>query len=200
MRTFEPVMSSQVGIFLHEILKSAQNGEVVDVTPRCQRLAADVICHLGFGYPLNTQTEETNRPLLKAFSQVTARISLYMNWPATSKLLDPLIKWLAHKPSEDFRKSIQTMVYARMALSNDAKHDLYKVAFSEAVDGDDRLLESELWAEAVFFITAGAWPRATSFKSVMLTISRRRHHDLDTHECGIFLSVQAPRDLPQARL
>lgn len=67
MRTFEPVMSSQIHIFLHEILKSAQKDETVDMTPRCQRLAADVICHLGFGYPLSTQTEQTNRPLLEAF-------------------------------------------------------------------------------------------------------------------------------------
>lgn len=162
MRTFEPVMSSQVDIFLGEILKSAHKDEAVDMTPRCQRLAADVICHLGFGYPLSTQTEETNRPLLQAFSQVTGRISLYMNWPATSKLLDPLIKVLAHKPSEDFRKSIQKMVEARMALDKDAKHDLYKIALSEAIAGDEKLLGSELWSEAVFFITAGACtPRKT---------------------------------------
>lgn len=157
MRTFEPVMNSQVDIFLREILKSAQKGEVVDMSPRCQRLAADVICHLGFGYPLSTQTEDTNRPLLEAFTQVNARIALYMNWPATSKLLDPLIKWLAQKPSEDFRRSIQNMVEARMALDKDAKHDLYKLALSDKKGDDEGLLQSELWAEAVFFITAGTY-------------------------------------------
>lgn len=155
MRTFEPVMNSEVDIFLSELLKSAQKGEVIDVSPRFSRLAADVICYLGFGYPLSTQTDETNRPLLEAFSQVGGRIALYMNWPATSKLLDPLIAWLAHKASEDFRKSIQTMVEARMALAKDTKHDLYKMALSDKKGSEEGLLESELWAEAVFFITAG---------------------------------------------
>lgn len=165
MRTFEPAMSSQIHVFLRKILKSAQKDETVDMTPRCQRLASDVICHLGFGSPLSTQTEETNRTLLEAFSQVTARISSYMNWPATSKLLDSLIKWLAHKPSEDFWKSTQNMVEARMASDKDAKHDLYKIAPSEAIEGGEVLLESELWAEAVFFITAGTHPLRTNSDS-----------------------------------
>lgn len=155
MRTFEPVMNSHVDIFLSELLKSAKRGEVVDVSPRFSRLAADVISSLGFGISLRTQTEETNRPLLDAFAQVGGRVALYMNWPATSKLLDPLIAWLAKKPSEDFRIAIQNMVEARMALPKDAKHDLYKMALSDKKSSEEGLLESELWAEAVFFITAG---------------------------------------------
>ncbi|POS68736.1 benzoate 4-monooxygenase, partial [Diaporthe helianthi] len=104
MRSFEPGMNSQVDIFLSELLKSAQKGEAVDVSPRFSRLAADVISSLGFGIPLHTQTEETNRPLLDAFTEVSSRIGLYMNRPATAKLL----AWLAHKASEDFRKSTQS--------------------------------------------------------------------------------------------
>ncbi|KAL1881186.1 hypothetical protein Daus18300_001037 [Diaporthe australafricana] len=172
MRTFEPVMNSQVDIFLSELLKSTQKGEVVDVSPRCSRLAADVICHLGFGYPLSTQTEETNRPLLDSFAQISGRIALYMNWPATSKLLDPLIAWLAHKASEDFRKSIQNMVEARMTLDKDAKHDLYKMALSDKKGSDEGLLESELWAEAVFFITAGGATTSALMSAVLFYLSR----------------------------
>lgn len=159
MRTFEPTMSAQVDIFLRELLKSSQQGEVVNMTPRCQRLGADVICHLGFGYALSTQTDPTNRSLLEAFIAVNARVALYMNWPATSKLLDPLIKWLGQKPAEDFRRSIQNMVEARMAMDKNAKQDLYSIALSDKISGDEGLLESELWAEAVFFITAGTFTR-----------------------------------------
>ena len=165
MRTFEPVMNSQVDIFLSEILKSAQKGEVVDVSPRFSRLAADVISSLGFGSPLRTQTEETNRPLLDAFGQITGRIALYMNWPATSYLLDPLIEWFAKKASDDFRISIQNMVEARIALGRDARHDLYSMALSDKKGSDEGLLESELWSEAVFFITAGGSPH-TSFSKL----------------------------------
>lgn len=154
MRSFEPTMKSQVDIFLRQLLPAAQKGEAVDVSPLMLRLAADVICHLGFGYPLSTLTEETNRPLLDAFGMASGRVALYMNWPATAKVLDPLVAWLGKKAYEDFRIAIQNMVESRMALPKDAKHDLYKMALSDK-KGEETLLESELWAEAVFFITAG---------------------------------------------
>lgn len=92
------------------------------------------------------------------------------------------------------------MVEARMALDKDAKHDLYKIALSAAMDGNERLLESELWAEAVFFITAGAHTLRTETFFVMLIISLRRNYHIHTHEWGIFLSVQISRDLPKAGL
>ncbi|KAJ4422556.1 hypothetical protein N0V82_002784 [Gnomoniopsis sp. IMI 355080] len=141
MRTFEPTMNSQVEIFLRQLLPAAQKGEVVDVSPLTLRLAADVICHLGFGYPLSTLTEETNRPLLDAFGMASGRVALYMNWPATAKILDPLIGWLGKKAYEDFRIAIQNMVETRMALPKDARHDLYKIALSDK-KGEETLLES----------------------------------------------------------
>lgn len=122
---------------------------------RCQRLGADVICQLGFGYPLSTQTEATNRPLLEAFTAITGRMALYMNWPATSVILDPLIALVAKKASDDFTKSVEGMVKARMELAKDAKFDLYNLALSNKIGSEEGILQSELWAEAVFFITAG---------------------------------------------
>lgn len=175
MRTFEPVMNSQVDIFLLELLKSAEKGEVVDVSPRFSRLAADVISSLGFGSPLRTQTEDTNRPLLDAFGPITGRIALYMNWPATAYLLDPLIEWFAKKASDDFRISIQNMVEARIALGRYARHDLYKMALSDKKGSEEGLLESELWSEAVFFITAGAYSLQTPFKLKSPFCSPRYH-------------------------
>ncbi|KUI69430.1 putative cytochrome P450 12c1, mitochondrial [Cytospora mali] len=100
------------------------------MTPRCLYLGGDIICHLAFGYPLDTQTSPTNRPFLAAMSTINARISLYMNWPATSIVLNPLIKWLDRKRAAYFRKSIQTMIRTRMAMDKDAKHDLYSMALS----------------------------------------------------------------------
>lgn len=87
-------------------------------------------------------------------------MALYMNWPATAVILDPLIKLLAKKTSDDFRRSVENMVKARMELSTDAKFDLYNIAssLSDSVGSDtseDDIIKSELWAEAVFFITAG---------------------------------------------
>lgn len=104
---------------------------------------------------MSTQTEETNRPLLEAFTAITGRMALYMNWPATSVILDPLIELLAKKASDAFTKSVEGMVKARMELPRDAKFDLYNMALSDKIGSEEGVLQSELWAEAVFFITAG---------------------------------------------
>lgn len=84
-----------------------------------------------------------------------AKKYMLWHWPATSKLLVPLIAWLAHKASKDFCKSTQGIIKARMALEKDAKHNLYKLALSDKKGSGEGLLESEFWAEAVFFISAG---------------------------------------------
>lgn len=160
MQTFEATILSQIDVFLRELLRASQRNKTANMSERCLRLGGDIICHLAFGYPLNTQTEATNRPFLEAMVAINARVSLYMNWPATSIVLDPLIKWLGAKRVAEFRKSLFAMIHARTAMEKDAKHDLYSMALSDkagdgAVSSDEGLHGSELWAEATFFINAG---------------------------------------------
>lgn len=160
MQSFEPTIISQINVFLHELLRSSLREENVNMSQRCLRLGGDIICHLAFGYPLNTQTEPTNRPFLEAMVAINARVSLYMNWPATSIVLDPLVRWLGKKRVAEFRKSVFAMIHARTAMDKNAKHDLYSMALSDktgdgADSSDDGLHGSELWAEATFFINAG---------------------------------------------
>lgn len=147
---------------------TAKQNDIVDMSRRCQRLGADVISQLGFGYPLSTQKEETNRPLLEAFTAITGRMSLYMNWPATSVILDPLIELLAKKASDAFTKSVEGMVKARMELPRNAKFDLYNMALSDKIGSEEGILQSELWAEAVFFITAGTLLESLDAKIIYL--------------------------------
>lgn len=163
MQSFEPTVISQVDVFLRELLRSSQKKENSNMSQRCLRLGGDVICQLAFGYPLNTQTEATNRPFLEAMEAINARVSLYMVWPATSIVLDPLIKWLAKKRVAEFRKSVFAMIHARTAQDKNAQHDLYAIALSDKTgdrgdSSDDGLHGSELWAEATFFINAGQIP------------------------------------------
>lgn len=160
MQSFEPVIISQVDVFLRELLRSSQQKENANMSLRCLRLGGDIICYLAFGYPLKTQTEATNRPFLEAMDAINARVSLYVSWPATSIVLDPLIKWLAKKRVAEFRKSVFAMIHARTDMEKDAQHDLYAMALSDKTGeggdtSDDGLHGSELWAEATFFITAG---------------------------------------------
>ncbi|KAK7756026.1 hypothetical protein SLS62_001969 [Diatrype stigma] len=57
---------------------------------------------------------------------------------------------------------LETMISSRMALKEDAKPDFYSVAAGHLDLGSADIQNSELWAEATFFITAGGTPPATT--------------------------------------
>lgn len=159
MREFEPIMMSQVDIFLAQLLenKPGRKGAVIDITPRCQRLGIDVVGLLAFGYPFKTQTEEKLRFIPLAMASLNSRLNLFMTWPTFHKV-DPGIQWLFKERIERFRGALITMIQTRMALPKDAKYDLYSiVANEEKIDQveQDGLRSSELWAEAGVFFTAG---------------------------------------------
>ncbi|ROW10974.1 hypothetical protein VMCG_00878 [Cytospora schulzeri] len=206
MQSFEPTMICQIDVFLRQLLRSSQEDDTVNMSPICQRLGGDIVGHLAFGYPLNTQTDPTNRPLLAAMATINARISLYMNWPATSVILDPLIRWLGRKRGADFRRSIQTMVRARMAMDKDAQHDLYSIALSDKAaevndESDDGLRGSQLWSEAVFFITAGGTTTSTTMSAAFFYLSRRpaAYKRLATEIRTTFSSGRDIRNGPQLK-
>lgn len=53
---------------------------------------------------------------------------------------------------------MERIVTARMSEEKHARHDLYSIV-ADALDAKSGgLRQSELWAEANFFLTAGAYP------------------------------------------
>lgn len=74
-------MSAEIGIFLRELFKA--DGKVVNMSPLCERLTADIVGHLAFGQPLHTQTETTNRLFPHAMTSMNAVVSLFSEIPAT---------------------------------------------------------------------------------------------------------------------
>lgn len=157
MRIFEPEMQKQIDSFLVQLLQSSRKGEVVDVTPRCERLGVDVVGKLAFGYSLNTQLEPTHRVIVEGIKSRSNRSSLYYFWPQT-RILERVFDWTEGKHSMDgFYQSVKTMIGARMALPKDAIHDFYSMASGEIAPGESGLISKDLWAEAVFFIAAGRY-------------------------------------------
>ncbi|KAI1320140.1 cytochrome P450 [Xylariaceae sp. FL0255] len=59
LRSFEPTMLHQVNIFLKQLFVSSN--QPINLTPRCRYLGLDIAGHLGFGYDINLQTEDTYR-------------------------------------------------------------------------------------------------------------------------------------------
>lgn len=160
MREFEPTMNAQVDVFLAQLLRASQHGEVVEMTSRCKYLATDVIGLLAFGSHWETQTEETLRVLPKTFASLNPRVYLFMNWPKTHKF-DPVMQWLFRERIEKFRRILAGVISDRMALPIDARHDLFShVADDERVDQaqQEGLRKSEIWGEASIFVNAGMFP------------------------------------------
>lgn len=154
MRAFEPIMSAAMDVFLRQLLESSQQGRLVNMTERCERLAVDIVGLLAFGYPLNTQTEETNKLVPDSLKNLSTLSTLIMAWPAT-RIVAPLVGWLGRKRAATFHLALRKMIGARMALPKDAKHDFYALATGETSPGEQGLNAAELWPEAVFFIAAG---------------------------------------------
>ncbi|KAI1142469.1 cytochrome P450 [Hypoxylon sp. FL0543] len=172
MRLFEPTMALQIDVFLRQLLASSQKGEVVNMTVRCQRLGADVIGLLAFGYELNTQTEDTNRIIPAAMKSTSYRISLYMAWPAIS-FVDPVLLWFGRKQIPKFYQELRKMIGRRMSMPKDAAHDLYAVASGEITPtGDKGLQGTDLWSEASFFVMAGGMTVSTLMSAVFFYLTR----------------------------
>lgn len=151
MRLFETEMSQEVNIFLSLLLSLSRKGEIVNMTPRCERLGVDIVGRLAFGYELKSQRESTHRHVAEGIKARSAISSIYMAWPSL-RILNPIITFLLpthYKADKDnLYKSLRTMIGTRMALPRDAMHDFYaQVA--------EKMPPDELWAEAILVVGAG---------------------------------------------
>lgn len=155
MRVFEPQMQRHIDSFLIELLRSSHEQEIVNVSPRCERLGIDVVGELAFGYPLNSQTDPTHRVIMEGLRTRSDRSSLYFFWPVLRFLETPFNLGRGRHILIGFYGSLKTMIGARMALPKDARHDFYSLASGSIGPGEPGLISKELWSEAVFFIGAG---------------------------------------------
>ena len=170
MRTFEPVMSEQVDIFIQQLSISSKKSEDVDMTERCMWLGGDIVGQLAFGYELKQQTNDANRWLQPGLALASARINVYMQAPIVRKL-EPLLKKMVKKARDKYVKITSTMINERVAMDKNAKHDLYSFAVDHMVVGNN-LGDRELWAEAFFFIVAGGNTTAATMAAMFFYLSR----------------------------
>jgi cytochrome P450 len=157
VRGFETTLQNEINIFLRELLRSSQAGKTVNLTPRCVHLTMDIICHMGFGYPLKTQTERTNRVVPVALFKVLRMTSLFFSWPAVA-VFGKYVRRVVRKRAAVFHQTIEKMVQARLAMPKNARNDIWSMM--EA--GDEELVrknlkKSELWSEALVLFVAGEW-------------------------------------------
>lgn len=154
MRMFEPVMSSQVDVFLKKLLKSGS--EPVDVSERFRRLAMDIVVHLAYGYPLDLQLHDEHYFILKSISLANFKINSFMNWPLLSKLG---IQYILDKSPvrKQWKNVIEKMIRTRLEQDSPERQDFYSFVLQnlDAESADFR--QSELFSESLFFISAGMY-------------------------------------------
>ncbi|KAI1264503.1 cytochrome P450 [Xylariaceae sp. FL1019] len=171
MREFEPVMLGQIDIFLRRLLRSAKSGEPVNLSDCCQRLGVDVVGLLAFGYELKLLTEDTYQIIPGSMAFVNSRINLYLQLPEIS-FIEPYMKMIGAKQREKFTGVGQNMIRTRLGKGTHAQRDLYSFVH-ESIEGDgEQLMGTELWADSMFFLTAGGTTTATTMSSVFWYLLR----------------------------
>lgn len=139
------------------------------MTDRCLRLGFDVIGHLAFGCDLKTQTEETNRVMIRLLTKAKIRVNAFMHFPALQSL-DFILKALPNKDTIEFRRIVAEIIKTRTAEDDRGQHDLYALMAEHTKPGG--LFDGILWSEAIFFITAGGGTTATTMSALFFYLSR----------------------------
>ncbi|KAF3019786.1 hypothetical protein E8E14_011958 [Neopestalotiopsis sp. 37M] len=171
MTDFEPQMHEQIDIFISKIQESYQNGVPANMTELCQRLTVDVVGLLGFGYPLNTQTDPANRFIFRGFMIASWRANVFMQFPILRNLkIDEAFRFLSFGTREKYIHLLEKMMGGRLAQDKMAHKDLYSV-FPDQKGVDDIKLK-DLWSEALFFLTAGGDTIATTLCALLFYLSR----------------------------
>jgi hypothetical protein len=117
-------------------------------------LTVDIVGHLGWGYPLNTQKEKTNRHLITAGSLAAFRVALCMHYPPLYHIKpDKLVSLSKNSLRLRVLSLLEIMIKARLELPKNAQNDL--LSFISDGEDDTEVRDSSLWAEATFFFPAG---------------------------------------------
>jgi cytochrome P450 len=160
MRCFEPIMLDHVDTFLKQVLRSSQLDEPVNMTERCKRLGVDIIGQFGFGYALNTQTEVTNRFVLKGLAGVSYKSNVYIQAPVFQWFGLDLFFPRLYALKMRYLVLLKRMVKTRLAQGKKPKEDLFSyLMYAKDPESDEKINLADLISEATFFFPAGTYDR-----------------------------------------
>ncbi|KAI2618438.1 cytochrome P450 [Hypoxylon sp. NC1633] len=176
MRAFEPTMIDQVDIFINQLLASSRGSNPVDMTDHCKRLGMDIVGLLAFGFPLNMQTQETNRFMLRGLAIGTYQNNCFMQFPLLKKLgLHNALLLLGYSQRMRYKRILQTMIKSRLLEGIHSRNDLYSFVVDHLDNSADGMTTTDLWGEALFFFPAGGDTTSTAISALFFYLSRNRH-------------------------
>lgn len=174
MRIFEPVMQEQIAIFLQLLLSSCSpNATPVNMTTNVKRLTFDTSGLLAFGHNLKTQTDPKHRPLITAQTAGNHRSNIFLQFPFLYRTkVFSLLELFASDQVLAYYQSIESLIAARAAEPKHVRHDLYSLVVDEMNPDGHYLKDSEIWAEAAFFLPAGADTTSALLCAALFYLSR----------------------------
>ncbi|KAK9794166.1 putative Cytochrome P450 [Seiridium cardinale] len=172
MHAFEPTMTSQVDIFVQQLLDDSEKASAVNISERTRRLTTDIASLLGFGYDLGLQVHEENRFLLPIIDKVMPMSNLFYHWYSLRTKLRWISVFFSSEMRERYLGLMEKMVKSRMALDKDARHDLYSFVADDLDSGSGSLRQSDLWAECNFFLTAAGETSKSALSATFFYLSR----------------------------
>ncbi|KAI0516988.1 cytochrome P450 [Xylaria bambusicola] len=153
LHTFEPVILDKLDTTLRQILHASRTSTPTDMTEKLRQLGLDIVGRLAFGYDLDVQTKQENRPMIDGMSFGNFRFNVYLNIPCLAAACLRIIeKLVGVGPRKKFFARVKKMIVSRMAQDKDAQHDLYSIA---ADAYGDLSPGSGFWNDALLFIAAG---------------------------------------------
>lgn len=149
MRRFESTMSSQIDVFLEQILLS--DSGPYNITPACRHLGLNIAGHLGFGYDLHLQTDDKHRYLTDAITFGNYRVNSCMQFTALALLnLGPIMDLFPNSLRRKLMDTLTKMIESRLADSSDSHHDLLSV-YAQQTDIDVKISSSKASGERQSF-------------------------------------------------
>lgn len=127
------------------------------MTVLVKRRTFDIVGLLAFGNNLKTQTDPAYRSLIDAQTARNHRSNIFLQYPFLYKTrIFSLLELFASDQVLAYYNAIEKITALRVAEPKHARHDLYSLIVDEMNPDGEYLKNSEIWAEAAFFLPAGA--------------------------------------------
>lgn len=179
MRIFEPTMMEQVDIFIQRLLLSCQNGgssAPINMTERCKNFVMDVVGYLSFAYPLELQTKPTYRFIFDSMNLANYFLNINVQMPILANMNAELFIYLrAVMRGKSYLRTLQKMIKIRVSKDQHAEHDFYSfVGDSMKFSEEDNIWTSEIWSEAIFFLSAGSYRQTYTLPTTICSTKIRK--------------------------
>ncbi|KAI0457393.1 cytochrome P450 [Xylaria acuta] len=182
LRALEPIISSQIDIFIQQLSLSRGSGSF-NMTKMSRYLTMDIMGHIAFSYPFNLQTDATHRHTTNT-TNANYLLNIAMQLPFLADFRILMFSCLrALIRGKGYLTLLETAVKYRISQDHQSTHDLlYMTDTMRDLDGDKINMDA-IRNEAIFFLSAGSDTLSSTLSAVFhyLSVNQRCYQRL-AHE------------------